>query len=546
MEDKIMIVGFTLITIAIVVMAALFIKARNGIKLARTQGNTGDTLNAFGYKQELLRDMGGFSNFAVSFSVISILTGGVTLYGFGFNQGGAGEIGLGWPLVSIFVLFVAAGMAELTSAIPTSGAIYHWSSILGGPGWGWLTAWLNLVGQVTIVAGIDFGCAGFAASLLFDEPTKSQTLTIYAIILASHALINHIGIKIVGKLNDVSAIYHLLGVGLLIVALSYFGPSHDIRYLFDTSFSTVTDSSTPYWFAFLVGLLQAQWTITGYDASAHTSEETVNPRVRAPWGVYLSVVISTIFGFIMLALVTLSIHDQVAVAKGGSNAFIVAIEQAMGGAFGRAMVWMVTIAMWFCGLASVTSASRMIYAFARDQGLPMSKVWSKVSKKFRTPVNAIWINVMLAFLCGIFDNVYAVVTSLSVIGLYTSYMIPIFLKLRAQKKGVWNAQDDGPWTLGNWSKFVNSVAVAWIVFITVLLVIAPSDITITENYTLHYATGTAFATLLLFLFVIYMASVRKHFTGPHLGTYQDVHDRIHAHRLKANEVQKGFRNNLES
>ena len=277
-------IGILIILLACAVMAGLAVKANRGVAAHRLSGKGGDSLASFGYKQELLRDMGGFSNFAVSFSVISVLTGAVTLYGFGFNQGGPGVMGFGWPLVTLFVLFVAAGMAELCSAIPTSGAIYHWSSILGGKAWGWFSAWFNMVGQVTVVAGIDFGCAGFASSLLFSDPTKMQTLMVYAVILLSHGLLNHVGIRIVAKLNDVSAIYHLIGVGIIIAALVYFGPSHKVSYLFDTGFSGAVNSTTPYWFAFLVGLLQAQWTYTGYDASAHTSEETVDRQSPLPMG----------------------------------------------------------------------------------------------------------------------------------------------------------------------------------------------------------------------------------------------------------------------
>src|SRR5712671_2704377 len=125
-----------------------------------------DILHQYGYAQQLLRDMGGFSNFAISFSIISILTGAVTLYGTGLNAGGPAVMGIGWPLVTIFVLFIAASMAELASAIPTSGALYHWSSLLGGPAWGWLTAWLNLLGLIAAIAGIDYGCAQFMAPLL--------------------------------------------------------------------------------------------------------------------------------------------------------------------------------------------------------------------------------------------------------------------------------------------------------------------------------------------------------------------------------------------
>lgn len=521
-----MVLGIVIILLACAVMVALGIKANKGVADYRLSGKGGDSLAAFGYKQELLRDMGGFSNFAISFSIISVLTGAVTLYGFGFNQGGPAIMGLGWPLVTLFVLFVAAGIAELTSAIPTSGAIYHWSSILGGKAWGWLSAWFNMLGQVTIVAGIDFGCAGFASSLLFGDPTRGQILTVYGIILLSHALINHIGIRIVAKLNDVSAIYHLLGVGLIIGALVYFGPSNDVSYLFDTGFSGAVNSTTPYWFAFLVGLLQAQWTYTGYDASAHTSEETIDAKVRSPWGVYLSVAVSGIFGFLMIAMVTLSITDPQAVAAAGGNGFIVAIQQAMGESFGKVILWMVTIAMWFCGLSSVTSISRMIYAFSRDKGLPFSKVWSVVSDKFRTPARAIWLSCILAFLCALANNVYAVVTSLSVICLYFSYGIPLLLKLVAQAKGAWTQEENGPWSLGKWSSAVNVIAIAWIAFITVLFVVSPSDVSITPDFTLHYTTGKVFAVVVVILLLSYGLYARKHFQGPHLGTYASLRERL--------------------
>jgi len=521
-----MIWGILLIALMGLVMFGLGMKANQGVAAARRQGVTDTGLSAFGYKQELLRDMGGFSNFAISFSIISILTGAVTLYGFGFSQGGPAIMGLGWPLVTIFVLFVAAGMAELTSAIPTSGAIYHWTSILGGKSWGWFAAWFNMIGQVTVVAGIDFGCAGFASSLLFGEPSKGQLLTAYGVILISHALLNHVGIRLVARLNDISAIYHIVGVGVLIAALIYFGPEHNVSYLFETGFSTATNSSTPYWFAFLVGLLQAQWTYTGYDASAHTSEETVDAKVRSPWGVYLSVAVSGVFGFLMIAMVTLSITDPNAVAAAGGNGFIVAIEQAMGGTFGRVILWMVTIAMWFCGLSSVTSISRMIYAFSRDGGLPLSRLWSKVSDKFRTPANAIWLSCFLAFLCGIASNVYAIVTSLSVISLYLSYGMPLLLKVVAQARGVWTKEDNGPWSLGAWSTFVNLIGLIWIAFVTVLFIVSPSDVALSSTYTLHHTTGIVFGVVFLLLIAMYGLFARKRFAGPHLGTYAQLRNRM--------------------
>src|SRR5207249_3505618 len=198
-----------------------------------------DVLHRFGYAQQLLRDMGGFSNFAISFSIISILTGAVTLYGTGLTAGGPVVMGIGWPLVTLFVLVIAASLAELASAIPTSGALYHWASLLGGPGWGWFTAWLNLIGLVAAVTGIDYGCAKFAASLLGMEPDFKNVMFIFGAILLSQAALNHVGIRTVARLNDFSAFYHMAGVAVVVFALLFFAPKHPPSYLFTQTFTTI-------------------------------------------------------------------------------------------------------------------------------------------------------------------------------------------------------------------------------------------------------------------------------------------------------------------
>jgi amino acid transporter len=481
---------------------------------ARAPDADKETLHQFGYAQQLLRDMGGFSNFAISFSIISILTGAVTLYGVGLNAGGPVVMGIGWPLVTFFVLFVAAALAELASAVPTSGALYHWASLLGGPGWGWITAWLNLTGLIAAIVGIDYGCALFATPLLGLRETPVNFMTVFAVILLSHAVLNHIGIRVVARLNDFSAIYHVAGVAAVVLALAFFSPRQPVSWLFTKTFTTIKDQ--PYWFAFLGGLLEAQWTYTGYDASAHTIEETRNARVSAPWGIYLSVAISGVFGFIMLAFVTLAIRD-LPVAAAVQNPFIYILEQALGRTFGSAILWVVTLAMWFCGLSCVTSTSRMIFAFARDHGMPLSSVWSQISRRFRTPAAGVWLATALAFLlpCLIFvlvavfpkqitfDRLYPGVTGLSTIGLYLSYGIPLLLKLVAIRKGVWSPRANGPWSLGNWSVPVNLVALVWIAFITVLFVLPPNQL-----------AGWIFGGTLVALMTLFIARVRGRFKGP--------------------------------
>ncbi|MDR7317687.1 amino acid permease [Brevibacillus nitrificans] len=474
-------------------------------------------LNKFGYAQELLRDMGGFSNFAISFSIISILTGAVSLYGHGLLYGGSGMMGFGWTIVALFVILIAASMSELASAIPTAGALYHWAAILGSKRWGWYTAWINLIGQIGIVAGIDYSFSLFADPLLASAfgytSTETTTLILFGITLLLHGAFNHIGIRLVARLNDFSAWYHI-GVVVILVGSLVFFSRHELQpldYLFQVG---QTFSDKPYALAFLIGLLQAQWTFTGYDASAHTIEETINPRVRAAWGIFTSVAFSFIFGFIMLAFVTLSIKNAAAASE-APNAFIYVISEALGGTFGSVVLWLVTFAMWFCGLASITSFSRMLYAFSRDKGMPWSRHWAEISTKYRTPAKAIWLVIILSFALALFDYIVkrinpettyttlAFLTAVSVVGLYVAYGIPLYLKLRAEAKGVFQRKHYGPWNLGNWSKTINVLSLLWIIFISIMMVIPP-------NQTAGYALIAMFVVLL----IMDLAYYKNHFPGP--------------------------------
>src|SRR3954452_9914361 len=144
-----------------------------------------EELRRLGYAQQLLRDMGGFSNFALSFSIISILTGAVTLYGYGLRMGGPLEMALGCPLVSLLTLPVAASLAQLASSYPTAGALYHWASILGGRGAGFFTAWLNCIAQFAVTAGIDYGLAEFLAAMLGMSAERGHVLRLFALVLLS-------------------------------------------------------------------------------------------------------------------------------------------------------------------------------------------------------------------------------------------------------------------------------------------------------------------------------------------------------------------------
>jgi amino acid transporter len=462
-------------------------------------------LGKFGYAQELFRTMGGFSSFALPFSIISILTGAVTLYGHGLTMGGPAEMAFGWPLVTFFTLAVALSMAELASSLPTSGAMYHWSCKLGGKSWGWFTAWFYIIGQITVLAGIDFGCAQFITPLLGLAATTANLLIVYAVILLSHALINHYGIRLVAWLNDFSVTVHILGVIAIVGGLLWFAPKQPASFFFARI--TTNSNGWPYWWAFIVGLLQAQWTFTGYDASASVSEETVDPRRRAPWGMVMAVVVSGGVGYLLLIALTLAIQNIPSVLNATDEsgheipAVIVILTGALGERAGSLFSALAALAMWFCGLSTVTWSSRVIYAFARDDGMPASAWWRQVSQKHATPAPAIWLCVTAAFFAAVYSGAYSVVTSISVIGLYVSYIIPVYLFWRS--RGTARQMESGPWHLGRYGPALNLIAILWVLFISVILC-QPDNM----------RAGKAIAAVTVLLALWYGLSERRRFRGP--------------------------------
>ena len=463
-------------------------------------GASGD-LARLGYKQQLLRRMGAFSSFAVSFSIISVLTGCITAYADAIGPGGPAALGIGWPLVSVGTLFVALAMGELASAFPTAGALYHWSALLGSPGWGWLTAAVNIVGQIAIVAAIDFGCASELAATLGLSTTTAFVLLF--VILASHALVNVFSVRLVAWLNDLSAIVHVLGVVVIVVLLFAFGRSQPVSFLFDGSFTNRPDGHLGLGFA--NGLVLSMFTFTGYDASAHLSEETHDPRRAAPRGIVSSVVVSAVAGYLLLAAITLAIKDLPATAN-DSHPALFAMRGALGENGGRLGMALALIAMWFCGLSSVTSASRTLWAFARDKGLPGSSLIGRVHEKTKTPHVAIIVVTMGPFLLvaatAPFEaSLFGAMAKMATMGLYVSYAIPIFLGVLARQRGKWTAM--GPFTLRAAGIPIAIVAVLWSVIVLVVCSLPPNRL-----------PAEMLAGGFVVLGVVYLLFVRRSFRGP--------------------------------
>jgi amino acid permease (GABA permease) len=502
--------------------------AAHNTQSAASNKLTDDTrrLHELGYAQELARRMSGFSNFAVSFTIISILSGCLTLYGYGMSTGGPVVLNIGWPLVGIMVTLVGLAMAEICSSYPTAGGLYYWSAKLAqtnGPIWSWYTGWFNLIGQVGITAGIDFGLALFVTAFLNltigAAATPGLTVGVYAVVLFVHGLLNTFGVRLVALLNDISVWWHVIGVIVIVAALSLVPEHHQpMSFVFFHFVNQTGWGSGMY--VFLLGLLVAQYTFTGYDASAHMTEETRDAAVTGPRGIVMSIIVSLVAGWVLLIGVTAAIQDydkELASATGVPPVQI--FLDAVGQIGGLLLLAIVIGAQFFCGMSSVTANSRMIYAFSRDGALLGSVFWHRINPRTRTPTNSIWLAAVAAFILGVpylwSPTAYAAITSIAVIGLYIAYIIPVYLRLKAGDQF-----KRGPWHLGRWSRPIGIITVIWVIFISLLFILPPvSPVTVNS---FNYAP-VAVLTVLAFCTAYWMISARRWFNGPKVqGTAEEL------------------------
>ncbi|MET1231312.1 MAG: amino acid permease [Candidatus Limnocylindrales bacterium] len=526
-------------------------------------------LHKLGYAQELFRTMGGFSNFAISFSIISILTGAVILFDYGLAWAGTAAALIGWPVVTIFVLLIAASMSEIASAYPTAGGLYYWASRMKDKNWGWWTAWFNLIGQFAIVAGISYAAAQFLNVSIVtplldnigidynnttvilangDVPVLTGATMTMGILMLVCLVLTVVGLNVVAILNQVSVWWHIAIVAAIVVLVFVAGkPDMSGLTLFaiqpqDVDGSWANDLTPlgipitlsygaavtyPLFLAFMFSLLQANWTYTGYDASAHVAEETVGARVASAWGIFLSVAVSAVVGFIFLFtlathLPELSTLFPAKLADADSATYstyyfgqgyavydTLKYNLDMVGALLGAGI---AIAMSFCTLSSIASAGRMLFAFSRDDGVPGSRWLKRVSHRYRTPVNSLvaivvvaWLFAIAAFYVGASGSAggggiaIAIVTAISTIFLYAAYGIPIYLGTRSDE---W--KKERVWSLGRWSKPVAALAIFWILVLLVLFSFPTSG-----NISWPFM-----AVAVVLLLIYYFGWARQRFQGP--------------------------------
>ncbi|KAH8111566.1 APC amino acid permease [Phellopilus nigrolimitatus] len=489
-------------------------------------------LARMGYKQELRRDLSLLQNFGVSFSIISVITGVASLFLYGLTTGGPVVMVWGWVVVSFFTMLVGLAMAEVCSAHPTSGGPYFWAAMLSEPQHAafasWITGWFNLLGQVAVTTGISFGCANFISTIAtFNtgfEPTARTNIGVYAAVLIAQGLINTFGVHILKYINNVSVWWHGLGTLAIVIAVLAAAPTHQSAAWVFTEFIDGTgvvqpDGSTADGWAqraskgyvAVIGILMAQYTLTGFDGSAHMTEETHNAAMAGPLGIVTAIGVSAVLGWILVLGLLFSIQDYTATVGSATGEPVAQIFLDTVGEKGAIVLMVIVIgAMFMCGTFSVTSNSRMMYAFSRDGALPGHKFFHKVSARRKSPVRTVWLACTLSFILGLpslgSTVAFSAATSIATIGLYVSYAIPIALRLVYRRKFV-----KGPFHLGAASECVAGLAVAWIALIAIVFVLP--QLNPVGAQTLNYAV-VAVGIVATYALSFWVLSARRWFRGP--------------------------------
>jgi amino acid transporter len=493
-------------------------------------------LAELGYKQELNRGWSAFSNFAISMTIICILSGCFTTYGQAWNNGGPIAISIGWPVISVLVLTVGLSMAELASKFPTAGGIYYWAHQLGGVRWAWFTGWFNLLGLVAIIAGVDYGAASFLNSLLglyglhfilnFGTTNLSSalhhTFVLFAVILIAHGLVNVFSSPLVALLNRISVWWISLGV-IAIVVILIAGPSHhqSFSFVFGHRINNSGFSGGMYWFFILpIGFLLTMYTFTGYDASAHISEETHNAALAAPKGIWRSIAWSALAGWIVLLAITFAATHIKTIDAGGGGSIPI-ITSALSSGLAKLVLWISTIAQLFCGMGCVAAASRMSFAFSRDGAIPGHSLWRRLNRH-KTPTWSVLLVGVAALVITIpawfgdkagLPVAFFAVTSITTIGLYIAYTIPVFLRWR-----MGDSFEPGPWTLGKKYKWINLIAIVWVTLCVIIfcLPVTPSAVPFKHGFSWSSFNYAPLVTIGMFV-VVWLAwelGAKHTFKGP--------------------------------
>ncbi|XP_010241137.1 PREDICTED: amino-acid permease BAT1 homolog isoform X3 [Nelumbo nucifera] len=425
-------------------------------------------------------------------------------------------------------------MAEICSSYPTSGGLYYWSAKLCGNEWGplaaWLTGWFNIVGQWAVTTSVDFSLAQLIQVIILlstggkngggYEASKYVVICFHGAILLIHAILNSLPISWLSFFGQLAAAWNIVGVFVLMILIPTVATEKASAKFVFTHFNTDNGEGIhSKLYIFVLGLLMSQYTLTGYDASAHMTEETKNADKNGPKGIISAIGISIVVGWGYLLGITFAVTNIPYLLSSDNDAGGYAIAEVFyqvfksrygNGVGGIICLGAISVAIFFCGMSSVTSNSRMAYAFSRDGAMPFSSLWHRVNKQ-EVPINAVWLSAFISFCMALTSLgslvAFQAMVSIATIGLYIAYALPIFFRVTLARKSF----VPGPFNLGRYGVLVGWVAVLWVSTITVLFSL-PVAYPVTKD-TLNY-TPVAVGGLLILTVSSWILSARHWFKGP--------------------------------
>jgi amino acid transporter len=420
-------------------------------------------LATFGYKQQLSRVMGLWSNFSLGFTYLSPVVGVYTLFAFGLATAGPAFI---WtiPLVVAGQMLVVLTFGEVASQYPIAGGIYQWCKQLLGDRYAWFAGWFYIWALLVTIASVAFGAAPYVGALFGFTVTSGNTKVIAILMIALAALINLTGARNLARVAIFGVIAEILGTivfGIIFLAKEH---HHGVGSIFHTAGA----GSGAYLGAFLAAGLFSVWIFYGFEACGDVAEEVVNPSRRIPRAMQLTLWVGGVTAFFITLSYVLAVPSFGDVISGkNGNPIIGVIDSALGNAGSKVALTMVLIAFVSCTLAIQAAAIRLIFSYARDEMVIGWKPLSTVSARFHMPPGAVAVAALIpAAMTLLSASTVARIITFAVVGIYISFQLVVLAVIIARQRG-W--QPRGAFTLGSYGPIVNLVAFVYGVAAIVIL-----------------------------------------------------------------------------
>ncbi|KAF3001251.1 hypothetical protein E8E13_003337 [Curvularia kusanoi] len=487
-----------------------------------------EVLAALGYKSEFKREFSLFTTFCVSFAVLGLLPSFASTLYYGMGYAGTAGMVWGWMIAMIGIQCVACSMAELCSSMPTSGGLYYASAVLAPQGWGpfaaWITGWSNWLSQVTAAPSVNYGTSAMilAAASIHDPsyvPTEYQTFLLTVFIMIIHAIMSSLPTRWLAKINSGGSTFNFIAL-LVVIILIPAGTDRESRGLprftsSDKVWGTIYEgTSFPAGISVLMSFIGVIWTMSGYDSAFHLAEECSNANIAAPRAIVLTSATGGIFGWFLQLVVAYTVVDIDSVLESDlGQPFAAYLVQCMTQKMALAVLALTIVAGFFMGQGCMIAASRVTFAYARDDCFPLSSVWKQVNRHTQTPVNAVWLNtgVGCIMLLLIFGGELAIgaLFSIGAIAAFVAFTIPIFIRVFF----VGHRFRPGPWNLGRYSIPTGSVASAFVILMVPILCF-PSVTGADLHADVMNWTCVVYGVPMLLVCIWWVVSARKWFKGP--------------------------------